>query len=136
MGVSLPPSRRDSRCGPRRDRGLHSSVEALRPHFPDSPLHVVADPDKQLYRRFGVEVSPRALLDPRAWGAMTRGLATAPAWSLRAEGGRLGLPADFLVAPDGRVWACNYGRHADDQWSVDELLALARAPGAQPDQHQ
>ena len=38
----------------------------------------------------------------------------------------LGLPADFLIAPDGRVLAAHYGSHADDQWSLDELLALAR----------
>jgi hypothetical protein len=42
----------------------------------------------------------------------------------------LGLPGDFLIAPDGRVIASKYGAHADDQWSVDEILALAlHAPG-------
>jgi hypothetical protein len=41
-----------------------------------------------------------------------------------AENGRLGLPADFLVGPDGRVKACKYGVTADDQWSFDELMAL------------
>jgi hypothetical protein len=41
-----------------------------------------------------------------------------------------GLPADFLIGPDGRVLAVKYGSHADDQWSVDELLDLASAaPG-------
>jgi len=38
----------------------------------------------------------------------------------------LGLPADFLVAQDGRILALKYGVHANDQWSVDELLSLAR----------
>jgi hypothetical protein len=33
-----------------------------------------------------------------------------------------------LIAPDGRVVACKYGAHADDQWSVDDLLALAAQP--------
>ena len=42
------------------------------------------------------------------------------------HGGRTDLPADFLIAPDGRVRACKYGAHANDQWSVDEMLALAR----------
>jgi hypothetical protein len=37
----------------------------------------------------------------------------------------LGLPADFLIEPGGRVIAAKYGRHAGDQWSVDEVLALA-----------
>jgi len=37
----------------------------------------------------------------------------------------LGLPADFLIASDGCVVARKYGRHADDQWSVDEIVELA-----------
>src|SRR5260370_10442324 len=32
------------------------------------------------------------------------------------------LPADFLIAPSGRINAVKYGKHAYDQWSVDELL--------------
>jgi hypothetical protein len=38
----------------------------------------------------------------------------------------LGLPADFLIAPSGRINAVKYGADAYDQWSVDELLTLAR----------
>jgi len=40
-------------------------------------------------------------------------------------GGKLGLPADFLIARDGRILACKYGKHIYDQWSVDDLLAQA-----------
>lgn len=40
-------------------------------------------------------------------------------------GGHLGLPADFLIGSDGRVLACKRGRHASDQWTVDEILAHA-----------
>jgi hypothetical protein len=39
----------------------------------------------------------------------------------------LGLPADFLIASDGRVLACKYGAHAYDQWSVDEILAFTES---------
>ena len=38
----------------------------------------------------------------------------------------LGLPADVLIAPDGLVLAAKYGKYASDQWSVDELLDLAK----------
>lgn len=94
----------------------------------------VADPEQRLYREFGVESSPRSLLDPRAWGPVLRAIArSAVAVALRRErlpdrrptGGRLGLPADLLIAPDGRVLAAKYGEHVYDQWSVDELLRLA-----------
>ncbi len=115
---------------------FHSPPEELRPHVADLPFAVVADPDKRLYAEFGVESSPRALLDPRAWSAIARGIFHSllailggrelPP-SANPRGGRLGLPADFLIASTGQVLACKYGTHADDQWSVDELLSLAAA---------
>jgi len=115
---------------------FHSPPNELRPHTADFPFAIVADPDKRLYAEFGVTASPRALLDPRAWFPILRAIAfafvglltgTARMPAANPHGGRLGLPADFLIAPDGRVIACKYGEHVDDHWSVDEVLALARA---------
>jgi hypothetical protein len=115
---------------------FHSPAEGLVEHVPDLPFAVVADPTKALYAAFGVEPSVRALLDPRAWWAIVRGIA-ASSWAVLRRrgslppffppGGRYGRPADLLLAPDGTVVACKYGEHADDQWSVDELLHLALA---------
>jgi peroxiredoxin len=114
---------------------FHSPAEELLPQVRDLPFAVVADPGKQLYEEFGVESAKRALLDPRAWPAIVGGVLTSlweivrhrhPAPPDPPHGGRLGLPADFLIASDGSVLAAKYGQHADDQWSVDELLALAR----------
>ena len=45
--------------------------------------------------------------------------------NLHPTGGHLGLPADFLIGSDGRVIACKHGMHANDQWSVDEVLTHA-----------
>jgi peroxiredoxin len=110
---------------------FHSSAEAMREYQADLPFTTIADPDKELYREFGVEASPKALLNLRAWSAGARGMKHS---SLRGAAGlgekHLGLPADFLIGPDGQVLAVKYGSHADDQWSVDELLDLAgAAPG-------
>jgi peroxiredoxin len=113
---------------------FHSPAEQLLEHTPGLPFPVVADPDKRLYAEFGVESAPRSLLSPRAWipilravlragWAIVRGRERPPASS--PHGGRLGLPADFLIAGDGRVAAYKYGEHVYDQWSVDELLELA-----------
>lgn len=118
---------------------FHSTADELRVHAGDLPFDVIADPEKRLYVELGVESSWRSLLDPRAWGtilvavlrssfAILRGRERPP--SLNPRGGRFGLPADFLIAPDGRVVACKHGAHADDQWSVDEVLALASSPAA------
>jgi peroxiredoxin len=112
---------------------FHSSAEALRAYEAELAFAIVADPDKRLYAEFGVEAAPRALLDPRAWGPILRAILLAIWASLRRRrpvptvnplGGRFGLPADLLIASDGRVLACKYGDHAYDQWSVDEVLAL------------
>jgi hypothetical protein len=55
-----------------------------------------------------------------------------PMPSTNPHGGRFGLPADFLIAPDGRVLACKYGSHAYDQWSVDEIIAFSGVKDTDP----
>jgi hypothetical protein len=117
---------------------FHSPAGELAEHVTGLPFAVLADPDKRLYAEFGVESSPRSLLDPRVWGAIVRAVARG-LWTVargrerlparRVHGGRLGLPADFLIAPGGRVIACRYGEHAYDQWSVADVLALAAREG-------
>ncbi|MEU7764059.1 peroxiredoxin-like family protein [Nocardia sp. NPDC049190] len=120
---------------------FHSSAAELRKYTSELPLDVVADPSRILYREFGVETSPRALLDPRGWPAILRGVAHDIRATLRGEqaapptnpeGGGLGLPGDFLIAPDGRVLAAKQGEHVYDQWSVDELLTLASTAERHP----
>jgi hypothetical protein len=94
-------------------------------HQGDVPFAVVADPTRRLYAQFGVGSSPRALLDPRAWLAGVRAVASNRPSLPASRQQALGLPADFLAAADGHVLACKYGAHAYDQWSVDDLLQLA-----------
>jgi peroxiredoxin len=119
---------------------FHSSADDLRKYQAELPFDVIPDPDRKLYAEFGVEKTPRAILNPKAWGAIFRGLGRSIGASVRGEehappvkpaGGSTGLPGDFLIASDGRVVASKYGEHAYDQWSVDEVLALAKsAPAA------
>jgi peroxiredoxin len=110
---------------------FHSEAETMRPFQGDLPFDVVADPNRELYRRFGVGTSLWSVADPRAWVAYARGvLARHPASSRQGEGGHLGLPADFLLTQEGRIAACKYGAHAADQWAANELLELARTRGA------
>ena len=105
---------------------FHSSKADLLAQHARAPFALIADPHKALYRRFGVEAGWRAIGDPRSWPAGVRGLLR-HGFGLPDQGqSMLGLPADFLIAPDGRVLAAHYGSHADDQWSLDELLALAK----------
>lgn len=114
---------------------FHSSAEELRTYEGALPFALVGDPRRRLYREYGVEAAPRALLDPRVWGGLLRALINGfgdfftgrhPAPPVLPAGGRLGLPADFLIGSEGEILAVKYGEHADDQWSVDELLAQVR----------
>ena len=115
---------------------FHSPVKELRGYQSSLPFAVVADPRRERYGEFGVEARLRALTHPRAWRAAARGYADFiahrkdPAHAGVGSGDgstHFGLPADFLLDPDGTVVAVHYGRHADDQWSVDELLNIHRS---------
>jgi peroxiredoxin len=112
---------------------FHSRADTMLGFQGGLPFAAIADPEKKLYAEFGVEkMSPRvalmAALSPRSWLAAGRALWRAP--SLRGAAGKgeehLGLPADFLIGPRGRVLAAKYGEYVDDHWSVDELLDLAK----------
>jgi AhpC/TSA family len=120
---------------------FHSPAADMLPHQDDLPFAVVADPQRLLYAEYGVEASRRAVTHPRAWTTplkpsvypvVLRGLRNGGSPGPRHGETVLGLPADFLIDPAGRVLALRYGRHANDQWSVDELIALAvrRSPAA------
>jgi peroxiredoxin len=119
---------------------FHSTTQDLLEYESQLPFDVIADPDKRMYREFGVESSFWALFDPRVWltilwavlrslvRIVRRGSPVPPLWP---RGGRFGLCADFMINCDGRVVAAKYGAHAGDHWSVDEVLSLAgRARGA------
>lgn len=114
-----------------RDAGIHevvvfhSTPESLLAHQATAPFAMIADPTRSWYRLFGVEASPWALLHPLAWPAALAGIFR-HGMALPGRGESvIGLPADVLIDRDGRIRALKYGRHADDQWSVDEVLALA-----------
>lgn len=106
---------------------FHSSAEALRSQPLGAQFALIADPQRTLYRRFGVESSWRSVLHPRAMLAALRGaIQTPPPLSVASEA-HLGLPADFLIDAEGRIFDCRYGRHADDHWSLDEVIERAAA---------
>jgi peroxiredoxin len=103
---------------------FHSSPESIRSYQKDLPFVMVGDPDRLLYKEFGVEASVR-FLSFRVLMAALRGIARGH-FGLRNSGKVMGLPADFLVAPSGKIIAAKYGTDAYDQWSAEELLSLAR----------
>ncbi len=135
---------------------FHSTDDALRKYESFLlPTAVVGDPDKKLYREFGVEYGARALLNPKIWLTVPKAAGKSIWAAIRRRGhmapfpppgGPNSLPADFLIGTDGRVVAAKYGDHAFDQWSADEVLTYARqasnghgngrAAGGQPSEGQ
>lgn len=107
---------------------FHSSPKSIRAYHKDVPFSMVGDPKKLFYKEFGVETS-LGFASPKALGAAMRGISHGH-FGLRLAGGPLGLPADFMIGSSGRIVAVKYGGHAYDQWSVDELLALAKSVAA------
>jgi peroxiredoxin len=105
---------------------FNSSKEALLPYQGKFPFDVIADLEKKLYTQFGVDESIFSILDVRAWPAMAKGNSTEDRPKGDPEGSPLGRPAEFLIDASGKVVASHYGRHAFDQWSVDELLSLVK----------
>src|SRR6266566_7099324 len=103
---------------------FHSSPKSIRSYQKDVPFLMVGDPKKAIYKDFGVETS-LGFMSLKALGAGMRGMAHGH-FGFRLSGGPLGLPGDFLITPSGQIKAVKYGTDAYDQWSVDELLALAR----------
>jgi len=103
---------------------FHSPAESMRPYQHQLPFAVIPDPRRALYVAFGVEKSPAAMRHPRAILAALRGAihGMAPPGSGESP---LGLPADFLIHSNGTIAALHRGVHADDQWSVDDILRNA-----------
>jgi len=108
---------------------FHSSAKSIRSYQKDLPFLLVGDPKKTLYKDFGVGIS-LGFMTLKALGAGMRGMAHGHL-GLRPSGGPLGLPGDFLIDPSGQIKAVKYGTHAFDQWTVDELIGLAKRAALQ-----
>ncbi len=114
---------------------FHSTAEELATYVDDMPFDLVPDPNRTFYRRYGVETSLLSVADPRSMAPVFKGLMDRSlsgklrlsAGMRSANGGHLGLPADILIDTNGMVIDAKYGKHAGDQWSVDELLHYAKA---------
>jgi peroxiredoxin len=108
---------------------FHSSDKELLQYQGKFPFDVVGDPEKTLYHRYGVEASLRAILDPRGWGAAIKSnlMKDKPTAGKDKKHGIFGLPADFLISPDGIIKDVNYGIYGYDQWEFDEVLSRYKA---------
>ena len=116
---------------------FHSTTEELKEHTNYLPFPCVADPTKELYKKFGTEEG-KDFADSFTWrvlGVLPKVVGSAvvelakgerKVTPLRPTGGRYQFPADFLVNQEGRILAVRYGKDTADQWSVEQLFELAK----------
>jgi AhpC/TSA family len=107
---------------------FHSSSEDLATVHATLPFALVPDPKRSLYEELGVGTSKSAMTNPSVWLAAVRalGMGAGTHATIGAADGSFGLPGDFLIEPGGCIVASYRGLHADDHWSVDELLEIVR----------
>jgi hypothetical protein len=106
---------------------FHSPADLMRPYQGALPFPAVPDPERRWYRHFGVERSAIAVAHPQVVWSALRGLVGARSNPFAGGRDQTGLPADFLIDSGGVIVGTHYGRHADDQWSLAEVLARVRA---------
>lgn len=101
---------------------FNSTRERILADLPNSPFHLIADPHNHLYQQFGVDKSLLAVFNPAVWFFALRGALQFGVQLPRDNETSFGLPADFLVDAQGKLVAAQYGKHANDQWSIDNVL--------------
>jgi hypothetical protein len=107
---------------------LHSPEARAARYAPQTlRSHVIADPTRHLYARYGVAPSWAKLL----WSFVLPSfyLAFLKATVLRFWGGPIDgtyamIPADFLIAPDGRVHLARYGTHIGDHAALPDVVDM------------
>jgi peroxiredoxin len=104
---------------------FHSSVEETLRFQSQLPIPIIPDPDRKLYKLFGVRTSFWSVGNPQTWWPALREIMRS---GLRMPSERQNpfvLPADFLIDQDSRVSACKYGTHAADVWTSADVLKIA-----------
>lgn len=104
---------------------FNSTREHILDDLPQSPFPIIADPRRYFYKEFGVETSPLAVFNPSVWLPAIKGALKFGVQLPRDHETMNGLPADFLIDSQSKVIAAHYGKHAYDQWSIEELLSIA-----------
>jgi peroxiredoxin len=98
-----------------------------------APFALVPDPEKRIFRAFGVETGLAGMFSP----AVMRDYAAAliegfPPGLLTSEGGITGNPADFLIDAEGRVAFAHYGKHYADSLTAQQVAEVRRGLDVRP----
>jgi thioredoxin-dependent peroxiredoxin len=107
---------------------FHSPADKLAASQSEAtPFDLIPDPDKRIFRAFGVETGWTGMFSPAVMRDYMRALlAGFPPGLLTSDGGITGNPADFIVDADGRIAFAHYGRHYADSLGAAEIADIRR----------
>ena len=87
----------------------------------EPPFPIVPDPELQHYETYGVHASWAGMFYPRVVARALRSVGKG-FFSLRMDGPKAMVPADFLIDPEGLVWRSYYGRAVSDHIPFDDIV--------------
>lgn len=91
------------------------------------PFALAADPDKRIFKAYGVETGWAGMFSPTVMRDYIQALnAGFPAGMLTSDGGVTGKPADFIIDAEGKIAFAHYGRHYADSLDAAEIVEIRR----------
>lgn len=103
----------------------NAKIEANQTDLP--PFDLVGDPEKRVFRAYGVETGWAGMFSPAVMRDYIQALRAGYKPGLfSSEGGINGNPADFLIDAGGRIAYAHYGRHYADSLTAAEVATLRR----------
>ena len=93
------------------------------------PFPLIADPDNELYRPYGLEISTFRMLEGFVNPFKTAKIARESVvalfgkgfWPTRIDGPIARMPADFLIGPDLTIERAHYGTYLSDHLPFEEV---------------
>jgi peroxiredoxin len=109
---------------------FESSNEKLKSsvfHQGISPWPLIGDPQKEIYKRYGVEQSTIKMMKTMFSSNLGQAKKDTKELNLPADkdASMNLMPADFLIDENFRIVKAHYGGHLDDHISIDEFKAFA-----------
>ncbi|MGQ1891054.1 peroxiredoxin family protein [Thermophagus sp. OGC60D27] len=92
-----------------------------------SPWPLIGDPEKKIYKQYGVEQSTLKLMKTMLVANLSQAKKETKELNLpKDKDASMNLvPADFLIDEDFNIVTAHYGNHLDDHIDMDELKSFA-----------
>lgn len=92
-----------------------------------SPWPLIGDPDKKVYKQYGVEQSTLKMMKTMVVANVAQAKKETKDLNLPEDkdASMNLIPADFFIDENFKIVKAHYGKHLDDHVSIDELKAFA-----------